>query len=117
MLYGWRQTENAKDLLEQFIKGVNSGGRNQKPQKDARQRAVGDLVRAYRSDKDDDLVPALSGNPGRELRAAAASLSPFDYGKLGTYDWLRKIGEIDEMYLFFMKCQFYVEHGLAAPAS
>jgi hypothetical protein len=131
VLYGWkqaentreRQAENARDWLEQFIKSLNStdrkngssNDRSQKPQRDARQRGIGDLVNAYLSDKDEDLLPALSSNPGREFRLAAANLSPFDDGKLGTYHWLCKIDQIDEMYLFFRKCQFYVERGVTAP--
>lgn len=117
VLYGWKLSENTRDLLEQFIKSVNSNDRGQKPQKDARQQAVSNLARAYQSDRAEDLLPALSINSGHEFRVAAAKLSPFEVGKLGTYDWLRKIDEIDEMYLFFRKCQFYVERGVAVPAS
>jgi hypothetical protein len=130
-LYGWkqnentreRQTENARDWLEQFIKSLNSADRkngnfndrNQKSQRDVWQRGISNLVNAYLSDKDEDLLPALSSTPRREFRFAAANLSPFDDGTLGAYDWLRKIDQIDEMYLFFTKCQFYVERGVTAP--
>jgi hypothetical protein len=50
----------------------------------------------------------------RQLRSAAATLSPFETGKAGTFDWLDKIADLDEMYLFFQKCLFYLERGIPA---
>ena len=52
----------------------------------------------------------------REIRAAATVLSPFDAGKVGTFDWLGKAAEIEEVYLFFQKCLFYLGRGITAAA-
>jgi len=39
-------------------------------------------------------------------------LSPLEVGRVGTYDWLAKIGEVDQLFYFFRKCLFYLGRGL-----
>jgi hypothetical protein len=48
--------------------------------------------------------------PERFLRRAAALLSPFDKGGLGTFDELAMIPDIDDVYLFYEQLIFYREH-------
>ena len=47
--------------------------------------------------------------PERFLRRAAALLSPFDKGGMGTFDELAMIPDIDDMYLFYEQLIFYRE--------
>jgi hypothetical protein len=72
-----------------------------------------ELRLSYESGSDDKLLATLPLCTERDYRAAVAMLSPFDAGKLGTFDWLDKISEIDEMYVFFRKCLFYLARGIA----
>jgi hypothetical protein len=78
-----------------------------------RPERLGELAEAYLHEDDIGILQALSSLPERELRAAAARLSPFDEGQLGTFDWLAKIEEIDQMYLFFRRCLYYLGRGLS----
>jgi hypothetical protein len=79
-------------------------------------REVTGLRFAYEDGGDARLTGVLRAFTERELRTAAAGLSPFDTGRPGTFDWLDRIGDIDEMYLFFRKCLFYLARGIPADA-
>jgi hypothetical protein len=69
------------------------------------------LARAYLNDDDEALAEACRRLPEREIRRAAALLSPFEDG-LGSYYWLKVIVQIDELYLFFRRASFLLARGL-----
>ena len=48
----------------------------------------------------------------RDLRTAIRRVSPFEPNGLGTYDYLRMISDVDEVFLFCSQLLFYNERGL-----
>lgn len=66
-----------------------------------------DLRNLYRNERD----VTSHAVPERILRRAAALLSPFDKGGLGTFDELTLIPDIDDVYLYFEQLIFYRERG------
>jgi hypothetical protein len=75
-----------------------------------------ELRLCYETGDNGQLQRVLRTLTEREIRAAAAILSPLDAGKAGTFDWLGKTAEIEEVYLFFQKCIFYLGRGITAAA-
>jgi hypothetical protein len=95
-------------FLDNFIRATR-----QEPQEHlAADADLKELAKAYLRDDDTALLRAISCFSERDFRTAATWLSPFDAGRLGTYDWLAKIEDIDQMFLFFRKSLFYLGRGL-----
>jgi hypothetical protein len=113
IIYGWNPDISPTDLLPNFIEAIRPVFKSAEPESD---RKLEDLTSAYRSAADKPLLRALSAYSERDFRDAAVVLSPFDAGRLGTFDWLGKIDEIDEIYLFFRKCLYYIARGATAIA-
>jgi len=98
----------AHSLIDEFMRATqNEVGSDLTIDAAARQ-----LAEAYVRDDDIILLRTVDSFSERDLRTAAARLSPFDAGRLGTFDWLVKIEDIDQMFLFFRKCLFYLGRGL-----
>lgn len=72
------------------------------------------LAEAYRSGLDRYTHAALAAFPEYQVRAAIAEISPFDEGGLGTYDSLRSIDAIDQLFLFFHQLLFYRDRDVLA---
>jgi hypothetical protein len=70
------------------------------------------LAKAFEREDDDAMLSVLGGFTEREFRNAATLLSPLEAGRVGTYDWLVKISEVDQLFYFFRKCLFYLGRGL-----
>ena len=119
-IYGFGIFKAKLNLLDRFILEIQDNPYTPSMDKlaDSREEnmyaAVSMLSDAYIREDDIAMLRALSSCPERDLRAAAATLSPFDTGRLGTFDWLTKIEDIDQIYLFFRKCLFYLGRGVTA---
>jgi len=75
------------------------------------------LALAFAKDDDELLARAVVDIPDRFLRRATALFSPFDEAGLGSWYWLRRIGEIDDLFLFFRKAAFLAASGPRAAES
>jgi hypothetical protein len=102
-IYGFPVLEPESGLLKDFLEPGLEGRRPAR---------ISQLRQAYETENDSLLLATLPSFTEREIRAAAATLSPFDTGKAGAFDWLDKSDEIEELYLFFRKCQFYLGRGI-----
>jgi hypothetical protein len=103
-IYGFAIHDRESDLLADFIQPRLHSGKRGAP--------AAQLRESYDRDRDDLLLSTLPIFTEREFRAAAATLSPFDVGMAGSFDWLTKFIDVEEMYLFFRKCLFYVGRGI-----
>jgi hypothetical protein len=73
------------------------------------------LARAFEKDDDELLARAVGDVPDRLLRRTTALLSPLDGEGLGSWYWLERIGEVDDLFLFFRKAAFLAASGIRAP--
>jgi hypothetical protein len=118
-IYGFMVMDVEPNMLADFIQ-PNARHRHERWSESEleHERRLRDYARKLRQcyDEGDEalLLRTLPRFTERQLRAAAATLSPFENGKAGTFDWLDRIADIDEMYLFFQKCIFYVGRGIPA---
>jgi hypothetical protein len=72
-------------------------------------RQQGDLYQAFDLGLDRANLAKLPFVSERQLREAVRQFSPFEEGGLGTYDFLRSIPQIDQLFLFCSQYLFYTE--------
>ena len=73
------------------------------------------LAKAYKTDDDALLTRAVGQIPDRVLRRATALLSPLDDEGIGSWYWLERIGDVDDLFIFFRKASFLAASGISAP--
>lgn len=118
-VYGFAMFDIEANLLDDFIQSdIRRQHEYQHDIERKHERRRRDYVRKLRQSYDEGdevlLLQTLPRFTERELRAAAATLSPFESGKAGAFDWLDKIADLEEIYLFFQKCLFYLGRGIPA---
>jgi len=71
-----------------------------------------ELAGAYETGQEPPDLSFLNDLPESRLRTAIKDASPEESGGLGTFDHLKTIGRIDDLYLLLRQAQFYKERSM-----
>jgi Cdc6-like AAA superfamily ATPase len=107
----WGATTDPQSFLEDFL-SLAQGGSAAKPRVATDDYPLATLAKAYRTDDDTLLARAVGQVPDRVLRRATALLSPLDDEGIGSWYWLERIDDVDDLFIFFRKASFLAASGI-----